>query len=201
MKKTFLILLSLVSIISGITAQEIKKVQKDSFREKKIFSSQISTGIVEGEQNTNFHVEILNGIRYKTWFGGIGAGLDYYYYRSIPVYLSGIKYLSPRNHSFFIQGDVGMNFVWEDERITNWNEVGHEYKPGLYWNGILGFATGLDRKNAFSFGLGYSYKSFKEIKEIVVQCFNPPCENTFETYQYNLKRLTLRLGWQFNYSR
>ena len=194
MKKTFLILLSFVAIISEVTAQEIKK-------EKKFFSSQISSGIVEGQQNTNFHVEILNGIHYKTWFGGIGAGLDYYYYRSIPVYLSGIKYISPRNHSFFIQGDAGANFVWEDEMISNRNEVGHEFKPGLYWNGILGFATGLDRKNAFSFGLGYSYKSFKEIKEVVVICYNPPCENTFETYQYNLKRLTLRLGWQFNYSR
>lgn len=201
MKKAFLILLSVVAIISGITAQEIKKVRKDSFGEKKIFSSQISSGIVEGEQNTSFHVEILNGIRYKTWFAGIGTGLDYYYYRTIPVYLSGIKYLSPRNHSFFIQGDAGMNFVWEDETLSTWNEVSHEYKPGLYWNGILGFVTGLDRKNAFSFGVGYSYKSLKEIKEMTVICFNPPCENTFETYQYNLKRLTLRLGWQFNYSR
>jgi hypothetical protein len=131
MKKTFLILLSVIAVISGITAQEIKK-------EKKIFSSQISSGIVEGEQNTNFHVEILNGIRYKTWFGGIGTGLDYYYYRSIPVYLSGIKYLSPRNHSFFIQGDVGTNFAWQDEMFNSWNEVSHEFKPGLYWNGNFG---------------------------------------------------------------
>jgi len=201
MKKAFLILLLVVAIISSIAAQEIKKVRKDSFAEKNFFSSQISSGIVEGEQNTSFHVEILNGIRYKTWFAGIGTGLDYYYYRTIPVYLSGIKYLSPRNHSFFIQGDAGMNFVWEDETLSTWNEVSHEFKPGLYWNGILGFATGLDRKNSFSFGLGYSYKSLKEIKEMTVICFNPPCENTFETYQYNLKRLTLRLGWQFNYSR
>src|SRR6187399_3304819 len=112
MKKTFLILLSFVSIMSEITAQEIKKPRKDSFGEKKSFTSQISSGIVEGEQGPSFHIDLLNGIRYKTWFAGIGTGLDYYYYRSIPVYLSGIKYLSPRNHSFFIQGDAGMNIVW-----------------------------------------------------------------------------------------
>ena len=97
MKKSFLLLLSFVAIINAITAQEIKN-------EKKFFSSQISAGMVEGEQNTNLHIELLNGLRYKTWFAGIGTGLDYYYYRTIPVYLSGIKYLSPRNHSFFIQG-------------------------------------------------------------------------------------------------
>ena len=127
-----------------MTAQAPKK-------EKKFFSSQISTGVVEGEQGTSFHIEVLNGIRYKTWFGGIGTGLDYYYFRSIPVYLSGIKYLSKRNHSFFIQGDAGMNFAWVEDRMNVWNEVSHEYKPGMYWNGMLGFATGLDRKNSFSF--------------------------------------------------
>jgi hypothetical protein len=95
-----------------------------------------------------------------------------------------------------------MNFAWvEDRRINAWNEVSHEFKPGIYWNGIVGFATGLDRKNSFSFGLGYSQKSLKEIKEMSVMCFSPPCESTYETYKYNLKRLTLRLGWQFNYSR
>ena len=194
MKKAFLILLLFVASMSEITAQEIKK-------EKKFFSSQISSGIVEGEQGTSFHVELLNGIRYKTWFGAIGTGLDYYYYRSIPVYLSGIKYLSPGNHSFFIQGDAGMNFAWVEDRGMNvWNEISHEFKPGIYWNGMLGFATGLDRKNSFSFGIGYSQKSLKEIREMAVMCFSPPCENTYETYKYNLKRLTLRLGWQFNYS-
>ncbi|HEX6846877.1 MAG TPA: hypothetical protein VF144_07860 [Chitinophagaceae bacterium] len=193
-KPLLFVLLSFVAIINEIQAQEKKGV-------KKYFSSQISTGILEGEQNTSFHVELLNGVHYKTWFAGIGTGLDYYYYRTLPVYLSGIKYLSPKNHSFFVQGDVGMNFVWEDERITAWNEVSHQFKPGLYWNGIVGFATGLDRKNAFSFGVGYSYKSFEEIKEIAVWCFNPPCESSFERYKYNLNRLTLRLGWQFNYSR
>ena len=148
MKKIFLIL-SLLVIINVITAQEIKN-------EKKFFSSQISAGIVEGEQNTSLHVELLNGLRYKSWFAGIGTGLDYYYYRTVPVYLSGIKYLSPRNHSFFVQGDAGVNFVWEEDRMNNRNEISHEFKPGIYWNGIVGFATGLDRKNAFSFGLGYS---------------------------------------------
>jgi len=187
--------MSFVVIMNEITAQEIKKG-------KKYFSSQISSGIVEGEQGTSFHIDLLNGIRYKTWLGGIGTGLDYYYYRSIPVYLSGIKYLSPNNHSFFVQGDAGMNFAWvEDRRINAWNEVSHEFKPGIYWNGIVGFATGLDRKNSFSFGLGYSQKSLKEIREMSVMCFSPPCESTYETYKYNLKRLTLRLGWQFNYSR
>ena len=196
MKRVFFILLLILIVKNESQAQEIKK-------DKKFFSSQISAGIVEGEQNTSFHVEIVNGIRYKTWFGGIGTGLDYYYFRSIPVYLSGIKYLSQRNHSFFVQGDAGVNFAWEEQTQFGggWNEISNEFKPGLYWNGSIGFATGLDKKNSFSFGLGYSHKNLKQVREMAVMCFNPPCENSFETYKYNLKRLTLRIGWQFNYSR
>jgi len=190
MRKVFLLLLSFAAIINEIAAQEVKK-------EKMFFSSQVSSGIVEGEQNTSFHVELLSGVRYKTWFAGIGTGLDYYYYRTIPVYLSGIKYLSPKNQSFFIQGDAGLNFAWEDETAMGWSEVSNEFKPGLYWNGTVGYTTGLKKKNAFSFGVGYSYKSIKEIKEMTVWCLNPPCENTFETYKYNLNRLMMRIGWMF----
>ena len=78
MKKSYLILLLFLLLTNETPAQEIKK-------EKKFFSSQISTGIVEGEQGTSFHIETINGLRYKTWFAGIGAGLDYYYYRFCPA--------------------------------------------------------------------------------------------------------------------
>src|SRR4026209_3052037 len=118
MKRVFLISLLFLLLKNESTAQETKK-------ERKFFSSQISSGVVEGEQGTSFHVEMINGIHYKTWFGGIGTGLDYYYFRSIPVYLSGIKYLSKQNHSFFIQGDAGMNFAWVEDRMNFWNEVSH----------------------------------------------------------------------------
>lgn len=192
MKKILTLLILLLLIKNEVSAQDNKKPQK-------FFSSQISTGIVEGKSATSFHIETVNGIRYKTWFGGIGAGIDYYYFRTIPVYLSGVKYLSPRNHSFFVQGDAGLNFVWEKQPSRVWNEVSNDFKPGVFWNGMIGFATGLDRKNSFSFGLGYSQKNFRDIKEITAPCFNPPCTNQFETYRYNLNRLSLKLGWQFNY--
>ena len=194
MKKFFIIIIGCLLVNSEIFSQQDQKVKRD-------FSSQISTGIVEGEYGTSFHIETVNGLRYKTWFGGIGTGLDYYYFRSVPLYLSATKYLSARNHSFYVQGDGGLNFAWEDQLRNTWNEVSSEFKPGAYWNGSIGFATGLDKKNSFLFGLGYSYKFLKEVKEIAVFCINPPCENSVETYRYSLRRLTLRLGWQFNHSR
>ena len=194
MKKVFGIALTVLVFANHASLQEVNK-------SKMAFGSQVSAGIVEGQYGTSFHIETVNGVRNKTWFNGIGTGLDYYYYRTIPFYLSSTKYLAARNHSFYLQGNAGVNFVWEKDPVTARNEVTSDFKPGLYWNGSIGWATGLDKKNSFLFGIGYSYKRIKEIKEIAVFCINPPCENSVETYRYSLRRLSLKLGWQFNYSR
>ena len=194
MKKTLGILFLLFALGNNASLQEVKK-------EKRALGSQVSAGIAEGQYGTAFHIETVNGLRGKTWFNGIGAGIDYYYFRSVPLYFSSTKYLSASNHSFYLQGNAGLNFAWEEERMNTWNEVSSDFKPGLFWNGSIGWATGLDRKNSFLFGLGYSYKFLKEIKEVAVFCVNPPCENSIETYRYSLRRLSLKLGWQFNYSR
>ena len=194
MKAGLLVFIFLLLMNHHGLAQETK-------RDKKYFASQISSGILEGGQGTSFHIETINGVRYKTWFAGIGAGLDNYYFRSIPVYLSAVKYISQGNHSFYVQGDVGLNLAWENDQLRSWNEVSDQFKPGFYWNSSFGFATGLDKKNSFLFGLGYSQKYLKEVKETTVQCFNPPCQNSEETYIYSLKRVSVKLGWQFNNKR
>ena len=192
-----LILAAIFSIIvCGVLAQ------KDSSRSRlqKIFSSQIVAGITEGSNGTSFQLQTINGFRKGTWFAGLGTGLDYYLYRSVPVFLSGTKYLSKGNHSFFVQGDGGVNFAWVNPDLNQWNNViKDEFKSGLYWNSSLGFSTGMgSSRNALRFSLGYSYKHLKEIKEVAVFCINPPCPAQVENYSYHLRRLSLRIGWQFN---
>lgn len=192
-----LILTTIFLIIAfGLSAQ------KDSSQsvKQKIFSSQIVAGITEGSNGTWFQLQTINGLRKATWFAGLGMGLDYYLYRSVPVFLSGTKYLSKGNHSFFVQGDGGVNFAWVNPDLNRWNNViKDEFKPGLYWNSSIGFSTGLgNTKNALQFSLGYSYKQLKEKKEVAVFCINPPCPAQVENYNYQMRRLSLRIGWQFN---
>jgi hypothetical protein len=176
--------------------------QKDSSHstERKIFNSQIVAGITEGFNGTSFQLQTINGFRKGTWFAGLGTGLDYYLYRSVPVFLSGTKYLSRGNHSFFVQGDGGVNFAWVNTDLNRWNNViKDEFSPGLYWNSSFGFSTGMgSSRNALQFSLGYSYKHLKEIKEVAIFCINPPCPAQVENYSYHLRRLSLRIGWQFN---
>ena len=59
------------------------------------FGSQNYAGITEGESGTGLQLQTINGFRYKTWFTGVGTGIDYYFQRSIPLFLSVSKFLAP----------------------------------------------------------------------------------------------------------
>jgi hypothetical protein len=194
MKKVvgFLVILVLAGI--GVVSAQ------DATPSKIKFSSQISAGLLEGGNGSSFQLNLISGIKYKTWFGGIGAGLDYYYLRSVPVYFSVVKYMQPKANSLFIQADAGLNFMWQNKNQVpiGWgNEISSRFNPGLYYHTGIGYAIGLQKKNSFLIGLGYSYKFLRNEKEVALACFNPPCPNGKETDNYYLKRVSLRLGMQF----
>ncbi|MGE5107458.1 MAG: hypothetical protein ACM3H8_07930 [Sphingobacteriales bacterium] len=198
MTKTFLIIIVCLVQLQ-LTGQEVKK--KSSLLQH--FSSQVAAGITEGQYGTSFQIHSINGFRVNQWYGGLGTGIDEYYFRSVPVYFSVARYLSSSSNSFFVQGDGGMNFVWEKNNIRPaWNEIGSEFKPGLYWNGSFGFSTALGKRQANNllFSLGYAYKYIKQKTETQVFCINPPCEPLEQDYSYHLRRIAFKIGWQFNNS-
>jgi len=99
-------------------------------QEKWKFSSQNYAGITEGESGTSFQLQTINGLYHHTWFGGIGAGLDYYYIRSIPLFASLNKFVAAGKGSFYINYDLGINFPWEN-RYYNGFQFGDGYSSGF----------------------------------------------------------------------
>ncbi len=55
-------------------------------KSKVKFNSLNMFGVAAGESRPSGLFQTVNGVRYKNWFAGIGAGLDYYSYRTIPVF-------------------------------------------------------------------------------------------------------------------
>jgi hypothetical protein len=163
------------------------------------FGVSVFAGMLEGGNSTSFQFQATGGIRLSKWYIGAGSGMDYYFYRSTPVFISVNRYLSKGPHSFFIQGEGGMNFAWAASKIEDgWgNIISDKWKPGLYWNGGLGFSTGLGKKNSLMLSLGYSYKHLKELQEKAIFCINPPCPPQKEEFNYHLRRLSFKIGWQF----
>jgi hypothetical protein len=167
---------------------------------KAKFSSQIAAGLLVGETNTEFQLQTINGLKWKKWFGGIGAGIDWYNVRTVPVFASVNRDIYKKGKNIFLlTGDIGVNFPWAQSYMSYLDfSYGSDYKPGLYWASGVGYKFGVGKgDNALMMNFGYSYKQSKQEISNLYPCFNPPCTPSVETYDYRLKRLSIRLGWIF----
>lgn len=185
--KNFILLLLLAFCVGTTSAQT-----------KPGFRSQNYLGLIEGRAGSAFQFQTINGVQYGTWFGGLGAGLDWYLYRSMPVFLSLNKDFKAGNRTFFLSLDGGTNFAWE-KRKSEWGEFeASKFYPRFYGGMGIGYKAGLkNNKDAVIFSLGYSYKQLRERQTKYAYCYNPPCQITYEYYDYKTNRVSLRLGWQF----
>ena len=187
--KTFVIFICLCVFIPATAQHKIN------------FRSQNYAGLLEGENGSAFQVLTINGLRYKSWFTGIGTGVDWYYLRSIPLFASVNKSFFEKNNrnAFFISADVGINFPWTRQYYHDWNYGGTEkYYNGLYLTPGIGYKTGIGKKSdAILLYFGYSYKHTKERVFSNYPCLACLNSETTSIYNYYLKRLSLKLGWSF----
>lgn len=174
---------------------------------KIIFSSHDYVGLLEGERGSAFQLQTINGISHKTWFAGLGTGIDWYYGRSIPVFLSADKnFLKKGNRSFFLTANAGINFPWEDHKKPDQSGWVIQNTPaGFYWETGAGYRIGLGKKNdALLIQSGYS---FKHIRENVKNIYNYTIPYYFgagslqtgltNRFDYSLNRVSLKIGWSF----
>jgi hypothetical protein len=167
---------------------------------KFTFHSQNYIGVVAGEEDNDYQLQSINGFQKNTWFGGVGIGLDRYIIRSVPLFLSFTKYLSERQNSFYISVDGGTNFVWDNNsgnRYNGYNDNG-KFTPSLYLGGDAGYRMGLkNKRNAILMNIGYSIKKLNESVTPALPCFNPPCPELDEKYEYDFRRISFKLGFLF----
>lgn len=163
------------------------------------FRSQNYIGILDGGNGTSFQVQSINGLERKTWFAGIGTGLDYYYFRSVPLFLSINKYLCNCDRSLFFSIDGGYHWVWDNNtgNVINGYRNG-DFSAGTYWAAGFGYKIGLkNKKDAILLNAGFSAKHIKEEVKSSNFCIWPPCPESSEKFTYRLNRFSLRAGWRF----
>jgi len=166
---------------------------------KILFSSQNYAGLAVGEHGSKFQLQTINGVKYKTWFAGMGTGLDWYYQRSIPAFISLSKeFYKKENRNFFASADAGVNFPWKDNSTA---VPGYEVEKlllGLYWGMGLGYKIGIGKKNdALLLKLGYSYKYSGEKVKPLYFYIDSSDPYSYERFDYRLRRLSLEVGWNF----
>ena len=152
--------------------------------------------MLEGQTGSAFQIQSVNGMQYKSWFAGIGVGLDFYRYRTIPLFIDFRKEFGSSINKFFAYADGGVNFCWlTDQEKTTYLADDH-FETGFYTDLGLGYKIGIGRNNHLLLSIGYSLKKLKET--YLMYNYFPPdnTQNKAET-NYSLNRLTMKIGWEF----
>ena len=161
------------------------------------FQSILNVGLLEGQTGNALQLETINGAQYKSWFTGIGLGLDYYRFRTIPLFLDIRKDFGRNASRVFIYGDGGISFSW----LTDQQKMGYtdaHYGNGLYYDLGLGYKALIGKRNALFISLGYSYKNLTEsYPAYYYGGFYPPGPEKKEDINYQLNRLSIKMGWMF----
>lgn len=160
------------------------------------FHSINSVGLLEGQTGSAFQLQSVNGMQYRSWYTGIGLGLDFYRYRTIPLFLDIRKEFGSDVNKFFAYADGGVNFAWlTDNEKTTYLADDH-FNTGFYTDLGLGYKIGLGKTNHLLLSLGYSLKKLKETYQGYY--YNPPDNIPDQEHiDYSLNRLTIKIGWEF----
>jgi hypothetical protein len=159
------------------------------------FGSVNQVGILEGEAGSYFLLQTINGLRIKKWFVGVGTGLDYYHFRSVPVFFDLRKQLTRVSIPLYVYGDVGVHFPWKKNTKDDWYRT--EFSNGWYYDIGLSYQFPLKQQYAIILSGGYAQKKMDENRYIVPYCINPPCAEIKEQYQYNFRRISVKAGLSF----
>lgn len=166
--------------------------QKSGF----VFQSTVQGGLLEGSMGGAFQLQSINGIRYKTWTAGAGAGLDYYHTRSIPVFLHVRKAFGTGTQTPFLYASGGYHFPWlkDDDKSGGFTEA----DGGLYYDAGIGYQLPVLKKSALFFSIGYSQKSFsrEEMDGAVIAIWPMPAPRT-RLHEFDLRRLSIQTGLRF----
>src|SRR5881227_3562178 len=94
----YILLFLMVNVISQISISQGNKSNNSGIK----FQGEVQVGPLDGQRGTYMQLQSVNGISYKGYFIGLGTGLDYYFMRSIPLFLQLKKKLLNKNNTPFI---------------------------------------------------------------------------------------------------
>lgn len=185
-KNLFLVLVFLV-------VQLISVAQKT----KPKFSSINQFGVAWGATGDALQLQTVNGVAFKTFFAGLGIGLDYYWERTIPVFFDFRKELFKKSQTPFLYADLGVNMPWVNTGEDNqWYKS--TYANGSYLDAGVGYKLAVNKRLFANMSFGFTQKTFKEDRtnQVILFDFAPSQQGT-QNYEYTLRRFSLKVGLSF----
>ncbi len=172
--------------------------QEGAAKEKIRFQAIIQGGLLAGSSGYSGQVQTIQGARYKTWSAGIGAGIDYYYERSVPLFVQLRKSIFKRPHTPFVYADAGGHYPWLKDGIGKNGWMVEKSKGGLYYEAGIGYEVPIFKSSHFLFSAGYSYKEMEQVMNVMpwISVWPPPA-SAFETFNYSMRRIAVKAGIRF----
>jgi hypothetical protein len=168
------------------------------------FRSTLSMGLAEGQAGGSFQLQTIDGISRGPWFLGAGAGLDYYRFRTVPLFVSAGRDLRLNKRdviSLFLNG--GTNLAWKGASSSPLSDISTNYHGGEYWSGGVHYVwkLGTHSDRAILFTAGYTVKRMRVDQTMQTEppCYlNGNCAMSYSTiYNYLNRAILLMLGYRF----
>jgi hypothetical protein len=185
-------------ICALIFCNTVHAQQKFDKKVKLQYAGNFQIGVATGAADKNELVlQAINGVQYKSWFAGLGAGIDQYSNkRSVPFFITLQKAFFNNKHQPFIYTNIGYNISWLKQNqkaasFTNYKELN-----GLYYDVGIGYKYVLFKHTAVGLSIGYSLKQQGE-QYTVIEFEPTPTQSFSDKYQYNFRRLIIKFSYWF----
>jgi hypothetical protein len=162
------------------------------------YSGSVEAGVTNGNYETDAFVNTSHGFMLKGWFIGLGTGVDYYRFRTVPVFAEMRKEFSDKNIRPLIQVAAGLNVEWltqeqRDHRFSWWQTTPSTFKNGVYLKAGTGVLFNAHKQIRFATTISWSYKSITEkySDRLWDPWPQPGNDLTERTLLYNLQRVDL----------
>jgi len=171
--------------------------QQKSSANRWQFHSINNVGLLEGQAGSAFQLQSINGVQYRSWFAGLGIGLDYYQFRGLPLFLDLRKMFRLSSNALFVYGDIGVHSNWmtDKQKTNNYIFSTQNVYNGVYVDAGGGYQINVGKTNAFLLSLGYSYKTLNGEQVDISPVYYGI--TPVSTYKYSMGRLSIKAGWRF----
>ena len=172
------------------------------------FHSVNNLGVLTGGYETTFQAQTVNGIKYKSFSGGIGIGLDNYYFKTVPLFVDLRKNILEKKQTPFVYFDLGASIPWDRTKIEKWSIEKWStryYKSGLLYDMGIGYSIPIKARWALNVSAGYTEKVLNETRETSYWIWRdfPPYDGPSATvkdtadYKYTFRRVAFKIGLSF----
>ena len=190
MKPVYLLIV-IVCIAAGSASAQ--KSKPGFFVEPKL-------AMLNGDNAVSTQILLSGGIQLARWDLGLGAGIDFYQVRTVPLILKG-QYQLGKSRKWTIWSNAGLNIAWAtDKQFSNpiwiWGVTRQHFNNGWIGEGGVHYTFARQKNTALFIGGGYSVKTINDQYDEIIYV-SGSSKTVTRNVDYRFSRLSLYMGVRF----